>query len=101
MRIAYAKAQRLWLLSEKLGKGRLIERLLESFRGHLEAQGYIASGGEMVDETIVWVKEKGNSGEENEAVKGGKKRKEWEKNGAKKGEKDKDERWKRKHGKSF
>ena len=62
----------LWLFRERLAKARLIERLFERFGQHLEAKGYIARGGQMVDATIVPVPNQRNSREENEAVKAGK-----------------------------
>jgi transposase, IS5 family len=91
----------LWLFRETLAKAGLIERLFERFGQHLEAKGYIARGGQMVDATIVPVPKQRNSREENEAVKVGKTPESWEKNPAKKRQKDKDARWTKKHGKSF
>jgi IS5 family transposase len=61
----------LWLFREMLGKAGLIEKLFERFSQHLEAKGYIARGGQMVDATIVPVPKQRNSREENEAVKAG------------------------------
>ena len=46
-------ATTLWLFRETLAKAGLIERLFERFGHHLEAKGYIARGGQMVDATIV------------------------------------------------
>ena len=43
----------LWLFREKLAKAGLIDKLFECFGQHLEAKGYIARGGQMVDTTIV------------------------------------------------
>ena len=89
----------LWLFRETLGKAGLIERLFKRFSRHLEAKGYIARGGQMVDATIVPVPKQRNSREENEAVKAGKTPKGWQKNPAKNRQKDKDARWTKKHGK--
>ena len=94
-------ATTLWLFRETLAKAGLIERLFERFGQHLEAKGYIARGGQMVDATIVPVPKQRNSREENEAVKIGKTPNQWEKNPAKNRQKDKDARWTKKHGKSF
>ena len=91
----------LWLFRETLAKAGLIERLFERFGQHLEAKGYIARGGQMVDATIVAVPKQRNSREEKEAVKVGKTPESWEKNPAKNRQKDKDARWTKKHGKSF
>ena len=43
----------LWLFRERLAKAGLIETLFARFGHHLEAKGYIARGGQMVDATIV------------------------------------------------
>src|ERR1700758_1388918 len=79
----------------------LIEKLFGRFGQHLEAKGYIARGGQMVDATIVAVPKQRNSRDENDEVKAGKTPEAWEKNPAKNRQKDKDARWTKKHGKSF
>ena len=61
----------LWLFREKLAKAGLIDKLFERFGQHLEAKGYIARGGQMVDATIVPVPRQRNSRDENEEVKAG------------------------------
>jgi IS5 family transposase len=91
----------LWLFRETLAKAGLIEKLFERFGQHLEAKGYIARGGQMVDATIVPVPKQRNSRDENEDVKAGKTPEAWEKNPAKNRQKDKDARWTKKHGKSL
>jgi IS5 family transposase len=62
----------LWLFRETLAKAGLIEKLFERFGQHLEAKGYAARGGQMVDATIVPVPKQRNSRDENEDVKAGK-----------------------------
>src|ERR1700688_2682184 len=91
----------LWLFREKLTKAGLIEKLFEQFGRHLEAKGYIARGGQMVDATIVSVPKQRNSREDNEVVKAGKTPEKWEKKPAKNRQKDKDVRWTKKNNKSF
>ena len=91
----------LWLFREKLAKAGLIDKLFKRFGQHLEASGYIARGGQMVDATIVPVPRQRNSAEENEQVKAGTTPEEWKKQPAKNRQKDKDARWTKKHGKSF
>ena len=91
----------LWLFRETLAKAGLIEKLFERFGQHLEAKGYIARGGQMVDATIVPVPKQRNSHDENDDVKAGRTPEAWEKNPAKNRQKDKDARWTKKHGKSF
>src|ERR1019366_4393314 len=91
----------LWLFREKLAKAGLIEKLFEQFGRHLEAKGYIARGGQIVDATIVPVPKQRNTRKENEAVKAGQTPEDWEQKPAKNRQKDKDARWTKKHGKSF
>src|SRR5258708_19740821 len=59
----------LWLFRERLAKAGLIEKLFERFGQHLEAKGYIARGGQMVDATIVPVPKQRNIRDENDALK--------------------------------
>lgn len=91
----------LWLFREKLAKAGLIEKVFDRFSGHLEAKGYIARGGQMVDATIVPVPKQRNSREENEEVKSGRTPEAWVKRPAKLRQKDRDARWTKKHGKSY
>ena len=91
----------LWLFREKLAQAALVETLFERFNRHLNAKGYIARGGQMVDATIVPVPKQRNSREENEIVKRGETPAAWEEKPAKNRQKDKDARWTKKHGKSF
>src|SRR5258705_11234439 len=46
-------ATTIWLFPEALAEAGLIERLFARFRQHLEAAGYIARGGQIIDATIV------------------------------------------------
>ena len=41
----------LWLFRKALGKAGLIEKLFKRFSRHLEAKGYVARGGQIVDPT--------------------------------------------------
>ena len=91
----------LWLFRETLAKAGLIEKLFERFGQHLEAKGYMARGGQMVDATIVPVPKQRNSRDENEDVKAGKTPRAWKKDPSKNRQKDKDARWTKKHGKSL
>jgi len=61
----------LWLFREKLARAGLIATLFDRFDQHLNAKGYIARGGQMVDASIVPVPKQRNTREENEAVKRG------------------------------
>ena len=91
----------LWLFREKLAKAGLIDKLFERFGQHLEASGYIARGGQMVDATIVPVPRQRNSRDDNEQVKAGTTPEDWKKHPAKNRQKDKDARWTKKNGVSF
>jgi len=91
----------LWLFREKLAKAGLIDKLFKRFGQNLEASGYIARGGQMVDATIVAVPRQRNSRDENEQVKAGTTPKDWKKHPAKNRQKDKDARWTKKNGRSF
>jgi IS5 family transposase len=75
--------------------------LFARFGHYLEAKGYIARGGQMVDATIVPVPKTRNTKEENAAVKAGRTPQAWAKKPAKNRQKDKNARWTKKHGKSF
>ena len=94
-------ATTLWLFREKLAHAGLIDRLFERFGQTIEAKGYIARGGQMVDATIVPVPRQRNTQRENETVKAGQTPEAWAKNPAKLRQKDCDARWTKKHEKSY
>jgi IS5 family transposase len=91
----------LWLFREKLAQAELLKKLFDRFGQHLEAKGYLARGGQMIDATIVPVPRQRNSREENEQVKAGTNPEEWAKQPAKNRQKDKDARWTKKHERSY
>src|SRR5262249_18764694 len=90
-------ATTIWLFREALAQAGLIDKLFERFGRHLEAAGYIARGGQIIDATIVPVPKQRNAKEENEAIKAGKTPGGWKKQPAKKAQKDKDARWTKKN----
>ena len=94
-------ASTIWLFREALAQAGLIDRLFERFGQHLEAEGYIARGGQIIDATIVSVPKQRNTKKENEAIKAGKTREGWEQQPAKNAQKDKDARWTKKNDASF
>jgi IS5 family transposase len=94
-------ATTIWLFREALAQAGLIDRLFERFGQHLEAAGYIARGGQIIDATIVSVPKQRNTKEENEAIKVGRTPEGWEKQPAKNAQKDKDARWTKKNDESF
>ena len=65
-------ATTIWLFREALAQAGLIDKLFERFGQHLETEGYIARGGQIIDATIVSVPKQRNTKEENEAIKAGK-----------------------------
>jgi transposase, IS5 family len=64
-------ATTIWLFREELVKAGKIDELFELFRQHLEARGYIARGGQIIDASIVEAPRQRNTREENEQVKNG------------------------------
>src|ERR1700716_3586976 len=93
-------ATTIWLFREALAEAGLIDKLFERFGQHLEAEGYIARGGPIIDATIGSGPKQRNK-EENEANKTGKMPEGWEKQPAKNAQKDKDARWTKKNDESF
>jgi IS5 family transposase len=94
-------ATTVWLFREALAKAGLVAKLFVLFNQHLEAKGYIARGGQIVDATIVSAPMQRNSRSENEAIKAGKTPEGWPEKPAKNAQKDKDARWTKKHDRSF
>jgi IS5 family transposase len=66
-----------------LAKAGLVKTLFDRFNRHLDAKGYIARGGQIIDATIVSAPKQRNSRDENEAIKGGKTPEVWEQKPAK------------------
>ena len=103
--LAKAPKQQLWTeyaaFNEALAKAGLVAKLFMLFNQHLEAKGYIARGGQIVDATIVSVPVQRNSRSENAAIKAGKTPAGWQEKPAKNAQKDKDARWTKKHDQSF
>ena len=94
-------ATTIWLFREALAQAGLIDKLFERFGQHLEAEGYIARGGQIIDATIVSAPKQRNTKEENEAIKAGKTPEGWEQQPAKNAQKDKDARWTKKNDESL
>jgi transposase, IS5 family len=94
-------ATTVWLFREALTKAGLVKALFERFNRHLDAKGYIARGGQIIDATIVSAPKQHNTREENEAIKAGKTPKGWEEKPAKNAQKDQDARWTKKNEQSF
>jgi len=75
---AVPDATTIWLFREALVQAGLIEKLFECFGQHVQAAGYIARGGQIIDATIVSVPKQRNTKDENEAIKAGKTPEGWE-----------------------
>ncbi len=93
-------AKTVWLYREQLARAGVIEGLFEDFDGYLKRQGYLAMGGQIIDASIVPVPKQRNSRDENARIKDGETPEGWEKQPAKRCQKDTDARWTKKHGKS-
>ena len=98
---AVPDATTIWLFREDLAQAGLIKELFDTFAQQLDARGFIARGGQMVDATIVSVPKQRNTRAENKAVKAGETPDGWQEKPAKNQQKDKDARWTKKHAKSY
>jgi IS5 family transposase len=98
---AVPDATTIWLFREALVEAGLIDKLFERFGQHLQAKGYLARGGQIIDATIVSAPKQRNSRDENDKVKAGQTPEDWGKKPAKNRQKDKDARWTKKHGRSY
>jgi len=94
-------ATTIWLFREELAKAGVVKDLFDKFNQHLDAKGFIARGGQMIDASIIAVPKQRNDRDENDVIKAGKTPEDWEKKPAKNQQKDKDARWTKKHGKSY
>lgn len=94
-------ATTIWLFREELVKAGKIGELFDLFKQHLEAKGFIARGGQIIDATIVEAPKQRNTRDENEQVKNGETPADWKTDPAKNRQKDQDARWTKKHGKSY
>ena len=93
-------AKTVWLYREHLAQAGVIEALFDAFDGSLKKRGYLAMGGQIIDASIVPVPQQRNSRDENARIKDGETPEGWEKQPAKRRQKDTDARWTKKHGKS-
>ena len=94
-------ATTIWLFREELAKAGVVKDLFDKFNQHLDAKGFIARGGQMIDASIIPVPRQRNSRDENTVVKAGRTPEGWQEKPAKNQQKDKDARWTKKHGKSY
>lgn len=93
-------AKTVWLYRDTLAQAGKVEELFQLFDGHLNRQGYIARGGQILDASIVPVPRNHNTRDENKTIKNGEVPEDWADKPAKRSQKDTDARWTKKHGKS-
>lgn len=94
-------AKTVWLFRERLAQAGAVEKLFARFDRHLEEKGLMASGGQIIDASIIPVPRQRNNREENDAIKAGEMPKEWGKKPAKLRQKDVDARWTVKNEENF
>ena len=90
-------AKTIWLFREQLVKLDLVKSLFNDFNLQLEAQGYQAKKGQIVDASFVDVPKQRNTREENKQIKVGKIPARFEENPAVGSQKDTDARWTKKN----
>jgi IS5 family transposase len=83
----------LWLFRERLSELGLVDELFDQFNQHLEAQGFKAQQGNIVDADIVEAPKQRNTREDNARIKGGARPETFDENPAKGRQKDTDARW--------
>ena len=93
-------AKTVWMYREQLAQAGVIESLFDDFDRYLKDQGYLAMGGQIIDASIVPVPKQRNKRSENEKIKAGEVPEDWEKQPAKRRQKDTDARWTVKNGRS-
>ena len=93
-------AKTVWSFRERLRKADLVERLFERFGAYLNATGYQAQCGQIVDATLVPVPKQRNSRDDNAKVKAGQVPDDWQDKPHKLSQKDMDARWAKKNGTS-
>lgn len=91
-------AKTIWLYREQLTEATLIETLFARFDEHLNAHGFAARKGQIIDASIVAAPRQRNTREENALVKEGRTPEAWEENPCKQRQKDVDARWVKKNG---
>jgi IS5 family transposase len=92
-------ARTIWLFREHLIEAQAVEKLFERFDAFLNAAGFGASGGQIIDATFVEVPRQRNSRDDNEKIKNGEVPEDW--SDKKKAHKDTDARWTKKNSTSF
>jgi IS5 family transposase len=89
----------IWLFREQLTEAGVIKRLCKEFDQFLEAKGFCARRGQIIDASIVEAPRQRNSREENRQIKEGQMPQDW--SDQKKRQKDTDARWTKKNGQNY
>jgi IS5 family transposase len=92
-------AKTIWKYREQLTEAKLIKPLFDKFGEYLKEKGFQATGGQILDATIIPVPIQHNTEEETEQIKKGQTLETW--SDAKSEQKDQDARWTQKGKKSF
>ena len=92
-------ARTIWLFREQLTAAKAVEKLFVQFDAMLNAAGFAASGGQIIDATFVEVPRQRNCRDDNDKIKKGDIPEEWSKK--KKAHKDTDARWTKKNSVSY
>jgi len=92
-------AKTIWLFREQLKEAGLVAELFRMFDRHLQASGFVARKGQIVDASIVSAPKQRNTREENAVIKEGSKPEDW--NEPKRRQKDTEARWLKKNGKDY
>lgn len=86
-------AKTVWLFRERLAQAGAVEKLFARFDRHLAEKGLMASGGQLIDASIIPVPKQRNTRDENAAIKAGDMPPAWQDEPAKLRQKDVDARW--------
>ena len=92
-------AKTFWDFQNRLSELQLTDQLFNAFSQQLQAAGYLARGGQMIDASIVKAPVQHNRRKENAQIKQGEIPQDWSE--AKQRQKDTDARWTKKHNKSY
>jgi len=92
-------ARTIWLFRELLIKAQAVEKLFAQFDAMLDARGFQAGGGQIIDATFVEVPRQRNGRDDNDTIKKGEVPADWSEK--KKAHKDTDARWTKKNGTAY
>ncbi len=92
-------ARTIWLFREQLIEAQAVEKLFAQFDAMLEAHGFRASGGQIIDATFVEAPRQRNGRDDNDKIKKGDVPADWSEK--KKAHKDTDAKWTKKNGVAF